>query len=105
MNLDERRLALNEQRMQLDIQRFQQEQSDESSEAMQAQTDRIDSLMGIVMYLNRRQDGEETFFEQGHETQRTTVKAQSLNPHEEDLLNASLIQLKKLVGFVLTKKE
>lgn len=69
------------------------------TDLIRAQTERIDALMDIVKYMNSIQDGQTIEIDEGH-TKTTIIEAKrELNGHEEDVYNAALINLKKVLGF------
>ena len=69
------------------------------AEAMASDNQRLGLLFGIVRHLNEIQDEDVQVIDRGFESETITRKTRCLNGHEEDLLNASLIQMKDLLDF------
>lgn len=69
------------------------------AEAMETDNRRLSLLFQIVQRMNDIQDEDERTVEHELGTKTVRRKTRPLNPHEEDVYNASLIQMKELLDF------
>jgi len=91
-----RKLALEEKR-------FELEKEKAAIDKLSEETERISKLLEIAKYLNDIQDGENYTIETNFNTSKQFKETRLWNAHEEDVFNASLIQLKHLIGFTNAK--
>lgn len=61
----------------------------------------ISTLLSVVQYLNRLQDGDGIRIDQTFSKTEMETRTRILNCHEEDIMNASLITMKRLIETLL----
>lgn len=61
----------------------------------------ISTLLSVVQYLNRLQDGDALRIDQTYSKTEMETRTRILNCHEQDIMNASLITMKRLIETLL----
>lgn len=61
----------------------------------------INTLLSVVQYLNQVQDGDAVRIDQTYIKTEMEKRSRILNCHEEDIMNASLITMKRLIETLL----
>ena len=87
------------ERLSLERARVELEHARCMNDRTRAATERLDKLVEIVKYFNDQQEEQRTTIETTYEKISMCRFARNLNGHEEDIYNAALISIKRMIGF------
>lgn len=76
-------------------------QRQQQIEQQRVANESINTLLSVVTYLNRVQDGDGLRIEGNYDRTDIDRRSRILNCHEEDIMNASLITMKRLIETIL----
>ncbi len=92
-------------RREMDRRRYELQRQKRQTSQQQVANESIRTLLEVVRYLNSVQDGDAWRIEQTYNKTEIDKSSRILNCHEEDIMNASLITMKRLIQSLLPPAE